>query len=144
MIPTTKRLISPIQPGINKIRRSSGESEYVGCDPVSSDVFYREIERAITGEEIPKYPYRYPERLVIPQGSPEGVPFQFFVHVTPYAEKSMYHFHSAMFGDKKILDEPLGFPLDKPSNFNIADLPNAYLKEFKVYHKEESEISESA
>ncbi|XP_046434253.1 arylphorin subunit alpha-like [Neodiprion fabricii] len=135
-----------LQPGINKIERSSAESEYVGCDPVSSDVFYREIERAITGEtvyEIPKYPYRYPERLVIPKGSPEGVPFQFFVHVTPYAEKSMYHFHSALFGEKKILDKPLGFPLDRPSDFNIADLPNAYLKEFKVYHKEGSEINES-
>ncbi|XP_068993710.1 arylphorin subunit alpha-like [Neodiprion pinetum] len=136
-----------LKPGINKIKRSSVETNYGGPDPMSSDLFYRKIEKCIAGEdvyELPKYPYLYPERMLIPKGRPEGVPFQFFVYVSPYDEKKMFHYRSAQFGERKMWNDPFGFPLERPSDFNIAELPNAYLKEFKIYHEERSEISEGA
>ncbi|KAJ1519982.1 hypothetical protein ONE63_004214 [Megalurothrips usitatus] len=96
----------------------------------------------------------FPDRLVLPMGHTAGVPYTFFVMVTPYGSEEAdqdFHGHSAAYnannanvyscnGLVTALDNrPLGFPFDrKIENFGRFYTPNMYFKDVAIFHKDTS------
>lgn len=129
--------------GTNKIVRNSQDCFFVIPDPEPSEVFYKKILKALDGTDSFTYTerlYGFPERLLLPKGKKEGMPFQFFVYVSP-VEGELVHYKSRIFGEYKFDQKSFGFPLDKPI-FNFRyDGPNMMLKDVMIYHKDETELN---
>lgn len=85
--------------------------------------------------------YGFPERLILPKGKKEGMPFQIFVYVNPVEEESIHPYMSRIFGGYKFDNKPYGFPLDRPVNNFRYDGSNMMLKDIVIYHKDESELN---
>lgn len=134
-----------VEKGTNKIERKSTDAFDIRAEEDGSgDLFYKKIFKASKGEgtyEIPKMPYTYPYRMSIPKGKKEGMPFQFFVFVTPVEGKPYRENRTPLSGVKVYLDVPLGFPLERPVTSEITEFPNGFFQEVLVFHKEESEIN---
>ncbi|CAL4183355.1 unnamed protein product [Meganyctiphanes norvegica] len=113
------------------------------------------------GEDEDKIPCTcgLPQHLLIPQGRPEGMPFQFLVFATKHDETNKPPPSSCTDSECSDLcaidhmeclgysDEPMGFPFDRPltrignirmNNINDFDsaLPNAKLLDVKIYHQD--------
>lgn len=128
--------------GQNKVERRSTQAFAAIAVEMSGDLFYKKIVRAYNSEETYEIPQKiYPERTVIPKGKKEGMSYQFFVFVTPYAGEAFSYSKTPILGERDFYNLPLGFPLERPVAFNFTNLPNAYFKEFLIYHKDESEIN---
>lgn len=135
--------IVDLNAGPNKIIRNSQDCFFCIPDPEPSEVFYKKLLKALDGSESLSYTerlYGFPERLILPKGKKEGMPFQLFVYVNPVKEQLM-PYTSRIFGEYKFDDKPIGFPLDKPTlNFRY-DGPNMLLKDIIIYHKDETELN---
>ncbi|XP_046434007.1 arylphorin subunit alpha-like [Neodiprion fabricii] len=128
-----------LKPGTNKLERSSTEFLVNGFEPMSSDVYYKEIQKAMSGSvayEMPKRLFTYPGHISMPKGKPEGFPYQFFFYISPYNEEYSFEIESRVFGEIKSYSKSFGYPLDRPIYFPMEKLPNAFFKEFYVYHKD--------
>lgn len=130
-----------VKPGTNKIERGSHESVYTVEDETPSDVLYKKVVKAVEGSETFTYtPTRYgiPDRLALPKGKKEGMPFKLFVSVSPLEETQVAHMETK-WGPSVIDSRPLGWPLDRPvQNFNFT-VPNFYMKDVIVHHKSAAE-----
>lgn len=129
--------------GANKIVRNSQDCIFVVPDPEPSEVFYKKILKALDGSDTLSYAervYGFPERLLLPKGKKDGMPFQIFVYVSPIeGEPSLYM--SRIFGSYKFDNKPLGFPLDRPTlNFRYNG-SNMMLKDIMIFHKDENELN---
>lgn len=129
--------------GTNKIVRNSQDCFYTIPDPEPSEVFYKKVLKSLENSDSFSYYerlYGFPERLLLPKGKKEGMPFQFFVYVNP-VEGELVSYMSRIFGSYKFDNKPLGFPLDKPVlNFHY-DGSNMMLKDAVIYHKDEMELN---
>lgn len=129
--------------GANKIIRNSKDCYFVIPDPEPSETFYKKILKGLDGSESLSYAERvfgFPERLLLPKGKKEGMPFQIFVFVSPVEEEPKLY-TSRVFGDMKFDAKPFGFPLDRPiSNFRFEG-PNMILKDVIIYLKDETELN---
>lgn len=139
-------LIFTVKPGTNKIERSSHEFIYVVPDEVPSDVLYKKMVKALEGGETFTYPgqlYGLPDRLILPKGKKEGMPFKLFVAVSHFDETTAMHVDNPVMGPSVADTRPLGFPLDRPISFNFTGttLPNFYTKDVLVYHKQAEELN---
>ncbi|XP_068986396.1 hexamerin-like [Bombus flavifrons] len=134
--------ILDLNAGLNKITRNSQECFFTINDQEPSEVFYSKLEASLYGDKTFNYYERifgFPERLLLPKGKKEGMPFQLFLYVSPVSTE--YQFTSRIWGDYKFDKRPFGFPLDKPlDNFNY-DGPNMLFKDILIYHKEEFDIN---
>lgn len=128
--------------GLNKIIRNSQDCFFCIPDLEPSEVFYKKVLKALDGSESLSYKerlYGFPERLLLPKGKKEGMPFQLFVYVNPIKETMPYK--SRIFGEYQFDNKPIGFPLDKPTlNFRY-DGPNMLLKDIVIYHKDETDLN---
>ncbi|KAI4501525.1 hypothetical protein M0802_003402 [Mischocyttarus mexicanus] len=130
--------------GTNKIERHSHESSYVVPDEVSSEVLYKKILKGIDGSETYTYttkPYGFPDRLMLPKGKKEGMPFKLFVHIAPYDETKSYQIESPVWGTYGMDGRPMGYPLDKPVHAYNFTLPNLYFKDVVIFHKQLEELN---
>jgi len=131
-----------VRQGANAIERRSSDSVYVMPDMMSSDVFYKKLEKAVSGSEPFTYYeklFGYPERLTLPKGKPEGMRFKMFFYLSPFDETKSTNMELPIFG-KFIFDgKPLGFPLDRPMWKFF--MPNMYFKDVYIYHTYENEKS---
>lgn len=137
-----------MKPGTNKIERNSYESIYVVPDEVPSAVLYKKMVKAIEGGETFTYstrPYGYPDRLVLPKGKKEGMPLKFFICVSHFDETKAMHMDSPVWGPSVVDSRPLGYPLDRPvvDAFNFT-VPNFYMKDVLVFHKQAEELNLTA
>lgn len=130
--------------GTNRIERNSHESIYVVPDETPSDVLYKKMVKAIEGEETFTYPgqkYGFPDRLILPKGRKEGFPLKLFVCVTPLDETKSFEVHSPVWGPGVLDGRSMGYPLDRPvHSFNFT-VPNFYMKDVLVYHRQAEELN---
>lgn len=128
--------------GTNKIVRSSKNCFFLSPDPEPSELFYQRLLKCIDGAEKFNYEQRisgFPERLLLPKGKREGMPFQLFMYVSPVSTEQVYT--SRIWGNYKFDEKPLGFPLDKPVYDYNYDGPNMAFKDVLIYHKEEFDMN---
>jgi len=125
---------------MNKIVRNSQDCFFVIPDPEPSEILYKKVLKAtLNASDSFSYTeriYGFPERLILPKGKKEGMPFQIFVYVNP-VEGEPIPYMSRVFGSYKFDNKPYGFPLDK-SVFNFRyDGSNMMLKDIMIYHKDD-------
>jgi len=134
-----------VEPGTNNIKRNSYESVYLVPDEVPSEVLYKKMVKAIEGDEVFTYStklYGFPDRLVLPKGKKEGMPFKFFVCVSHFDDIKSIQINSPI-SHMKIDARPLGYPLDRVYDFNFT-IPNFYTKDVLVFHKQAEELNLTA
>ncbi|XP_029035145.1 hexamerin-like [Osmia bicornis bicornis] len=127
--------------GQNKIGRNSQDCFFVMPDQEPSEVLYKKVLKALDGAESFTYNERvfgFPERLLLPKGKKEGMPFQFFLYVSPVTTEVPYT--SRIWGTYKFDKRPFGFPLDKPLYDFKYDGPNMMFKNILIYHKDEFDM----
>ncbi|XP_018058979.1 PREDICTED: hexamerin-like [Atta colombica] len=132
-----------LKPGTNKIERNSYESIYVVPDEVPSEVLYKKVMKAFEGGETFTYPdqiYGFPDRLILPKGKKEGMPFKLFVCVSYFDETRAVKVDFPVWGPRVIDFLPLGYPLDRPVAFNFT-APNFYMRDVLIFHKQAEELN---
>jgi len=128
-----------VKPGTNKIERHSYESIYVVPDEMPSEVLYKKVVKAIEGGETFTYPdqlYGYPDRLILPKGKKEGMPFKLFVSVSHFDETKGIKIDSPVWGPSVMDPRPLGYPLDRPVHAFNFTVPNFYMRDVLIFHKQ--------
>ena len=124
---------------MNKIERNSQDCFFTVPDPEPSEILYKKLLKALDGSDKFSYAervYGFPERLLLPKGKKEGMPFQIFVYINP-VEGELIPSMSRIFGGYKFDNKAYGFPLDRPVfNFRYKG-PNMMLKDIIIYHKDE-------
>lgn len=82
--------------------------------------------------------------MMLPMGSYNGMPYQFYFIVTPYKPFSgmeaemTFNYPRPGTGGGYIDDYPLYFPFDKPIKYGkmfVTEIPNSYFYEVKITHK---------
>jgi hypothetical protein len=123
--------------GENKIDRSCHDFFFIDHEPEPSEVFYKKLLKAIDGSEelkLQKRIFAFPERLLLPKGKPEGMPFQLFVFVSPVQGEPMTY-TSRVFGEALMDNRPFGYPLDRPIREFDFHGPNFFFKDVFIYHQ---------
>ncbi|KAL6267211.1 hypothetical protein P5V15_000288 [Pogonomyrmex californicus] len=133
-----------LKTGTNKIERHSYESNYVVPDEVPSEVLYKKVVKAIEGGETFTYPgqlYGFPDRLILPRGKKEGMPFQLFVCVSHFDETKAVKVDSPVWGSSLMDPRPMGYPLDRPVHSLNFIVPNFYMKDVLIFHKQAEQLN---
>lgn len=105
---------------------------------------YKNIVKAIEDnhEKFTYMPqlYGFPHRLILPKGSKDGMPLKVFVSVSPFDETKSFEYDSPVWGPN-VIDgtHSLGYPLDRPVRTHNFNMPNFYMKDVMVYHKQTQE-----
>jgi len=89
-----------------------------------------------------------PERMMLPRGKKEGMPFEFFFVVSPYVEptnaKQAWDVNTVCgigSGNRWTDGRPFNWPLDRPIKMENWYTPNMYMHEAMIFHKKQSEIN---
>lgn len=101
-------------------------------------MFYKKLQKAIDGGEAFTYPeqlYGFPDRLILPKGKKDGMPFKFFFYVCNFSDDQSIKMESRIWGSNTFDLHPMGFPLDRPVYSHNFTLPNMYFKDVMIYHK---------
>ncbi|XP_072944984.1 arylphorin subunit alpha-like [Epargyreus clarus] len=125
--------------GGNIITRTSADMGDSSDDLLSLYTIKKKIEDAEFGlnaltlklidEQI-----KFPSRLVIPKGLPEGLPLQIFVFIVPFVKAIGGRMINAEVNKDALLSP--GYPLDLDIEVReLFDLPNALVKDIVVTHK---------
>lgn len=128
-----------VSAGMNKITRNCHDFFFVDREFEPSEVYWQKIIKAIDGGEELKYQKRifaFPERLLLPKGKPEGMPFQFFIHVAPIKGEPI-NYSSRIFGDSLMDNRAFGYPLDRPIQEFDFHGSNFFFKDVLIYHQSE-------
>lgn len=113
-------------------------------DMMSSDVFYKKLEKAVGGSEPFSYYeklFAFPERLTLPKGKPEGMRFKMFFYLSPFDETKVTTVELPIFGKFMLDGKSFGFPLDRPMYPWKFFTPNMFFKDVYIYHTMENEKS---
>ncbi|KAJ8972032.1 hypothetical protein NQ314_000415 [Rhamnusium bicolor] len=146
-----------IKSGENIITRHSQETNVYGPDRTSYTDLWKQINEAHKGQKEfhidGKQSYFYfPQRYMLPKGSPEGKTYQIYVIVYPYEqykgkdqEIGEYYYPKVGTGAIHVDGYPLGYPFDRFIKFEKLwkQIPNSYFYEAKIYHKHSDEINSS-
>lgn len=133
-----------VKSGSNTIERNSHESIFVVPDEVPSDVLYNRLVVSEDGSESFKYssqPYGFPERLLLPKGKKEGMPYNLLVVVSPFDDLNVVQIDSPVLGRNIYDGRSMGYPLDKPVDPLFLVLSNVQMKEVLVHHREMEELN---
>ncbi|XP_053976478.1 arylphorin subunit alpha-like [Hylaeus volcanicus] len=128
--------------GPNKITRNSKDCFFLSSDPEPSELYYQKIQRSLNYSEPFTYYERisgFPERLLLPKGKKEGMPFQLFLYISPVSQERQYF--SRIWGNYMFDNNPYGFPLDKPIYDFAYDGPNMMFKNIFIYHKDDYDMN---
>ncbi|XP_067002867.1 hexamerin [Anabrus simplex] len=140
--------------GQNVIERNSRDSNAIVHDQLITSVLLKKVNDALEGKE-PLYigsTYRhcgFPERLLMPRGTKDGLPLTLYVVLTPYEAQDL-NFHPSVISCgpginyQDVDNKSLGYPFDRiiyePHNFAI---PNFYEKDIMVFHRTQEEINKA-
>ncbi|KAJ8923135.1 hypothetical protein NQ315_001689 [Exocentrus adspersus] len=138
-----------LQSGENVISRNSYDSSLYGQDVTSYRDLYRQVLSGSGSQQSfarsrQNY-FRFPQRFLLPRGSVQGTPYQFYVIAYPYQPRESQlnqDFRSYFYpyvGKEQFYDSySLGYPFDRPIVFDqlFYDVPNSYFYETQVYHRE--------
>lgn len=132
--------------GTNVISRSSDDMKHFAADFMSLKTILKKIEDAEYGlDSLPlkmiESQIGYPTRLILPKGTPQGLPIQMFVFVAPFtkAGAGASNLASNMEFNSAILSP--GYPLDLIiEDRQLFSLPNALIKYVIVTQKGDSKV----
>ncbi|KAJ8923138.1 hypothetical protein NQ315_001692 [Exocentrus adspersus] len=142
-----------LKAGENVITRKSQQNYFYGPDRTSYHDMYKKIMGAKNGDEYQvdgreNYFY-FPQRYMLPKGTPDGMTYQFYVMVYEYEpfhkqeEHPEQHFNYPMVGTggQYIDGYSLGYPFDRHIKYEHMweHIPNSYFYETKIYHKHSEE-----
>ncbi|XP_043262248.1 uncharacterized protein LOC122403032 [Colletes gigas] len=134
--------IVDLNAGLNKITRSSKDCYFLWPDQEPSELFYQKVMRSLNTSEPFTYNERisgFPERLLLPKGKKEGMPFQFFLYINPVSKEEP--FYSRIWGNYVFDGNSYGFPLDKPYYDFVFKGPNMMFKKVFIYHKDDYDMN---
>lgn len=96
--------------------------------------------------------FLYLNRFLLPKGTYEGYPYQFYVVVYPYVPSTEKppvkpdQYYPYVVSDNEFSDSySFGYPFDRPIYFeeSFKSVPNFYAYDAKVYHRDVSDINAS-
>lgn len=128
--------------GSNKLTRNSADSIHVSPEPMSSEAFNRQLNRAFrTSDEnlmrdsLSRCRSRrgIPLRLLIPRGNKAGLSVRFLVCLHN-VEASRINEEGGMLTDGR----PMGFPLDRRLEMELPR--NCMVKDLRVYHEDVRDV----
>lgn len=131
-----------VRQGMNTVERHSSDSIYTMSDMMSSDTFYKKLEKAVGGGEPFVYYeklFNLPERLTLPKGKPEGMRFKMFFYLSVFDDTKLMNIELPIFGKLMLDGKSLGFPLDRPMYPWKFFTPNMLIKDVYIYHTTENE-----
>ncbi|KAM0731828.1 Arylphorin subunit alpha [Formica fusca] len=131
-----------LRQGMNTVERRSSDSIYTMSDMMSSDTFYKKLEKAVGGGEPFVYYeklFNLPERLTLPKGKPEGMRFKMFFYLSMFDDTKLMNIELPIFGKLMLDGKSLGFPLDRPMYPWKFFTPNMLIKDVYIYHTTENE-----
>lgn len=135
-----------LKKGSNIITRSSDNMKQFSEDFILLDNIRKRVEDAEFGlDSLPlktiESQFGYPSRLILPKGTPQGLPLQMFIFVAPYVKASVGDSYSknSMEFNTAILSP--GYPLDLMiEDRQLFELPNAMIKYITVSQKSDSKV----
>ncbi|KAL0116116.1 hypothetical protein PUN28_011169 [Cardiocondyla obscurior] len=136
------KFVITLRQGTNTIERRSSDSAYTMPDMMSSDMYYKKLEKAIGGSEPFTYYeklFAFPERLTLPKGKPDGMRFKMFFYLSPFDESKTTTMELPVFGKFTFDEKSFGFPLDRPMYPWKFITPNMLFKDVYIYHTKENE-----
>ncbi|KAF9416843.1 hypothetical protein HW555_005973 [Spodoptera exigua] len=82
--------------------------------------------------------FKFPENLIIPRGTPNGLNLTLFIMITP-ADEYLDEIYSGnkFFGEimNDLDNKPIGYPFDRPAVGYYDDAPNYKFYNITIYHK---------
>ncbi|XP_074035941.1 hexamerin 70a-like [Leptinotarsa decemlineata] len=130
-----------LKSGDNIISRKSSDNEFYVPDKVSFSELYKNVEVALKGErnftvDLRQNLYGYPQRFVLPRGSPGGTSYQLFFAIYPFDGRPLQRTNNieVNFIDNYSVD----YPLDRFIKFDKLweQIPNFRFEEVKIYFQE--------
>ncbi|KAJ8972028.1 hypothetical protein NQ314_000411 [Rhamnusium bicolor] len=138
-----------LKSGENVITRNSQENYFYGPDHTSYHDMYKQVMGAYDGQQnyqtdgMQNYFY-FPQRYMLPKGTYEGMPYQFYVIIYPYVQYPGQQEHPMMGSRGQYIDGyALGYPFDRHIKYEQLwyNVPNSYFYEAKIYHKPGNEVN---
>ncbi|XP_050348173.1 larval serum protein 1 beta chain-like [Nymphalis io] len=135
--------------GSNVVTRSSNDMMNLSDDLTSLETLHKKVLDAEFGLDtlLLKSVWSqlgFPSRLILPKGTPEGLPIHLFVFVAPYVKATVG-------GPRNTLDLNLdailspGYPLDLSVEIQqLFNLPNALVKDIVITHKTEGAYNKAS
>lgn len=102
---------------------------------MTGDKFYKNIMNAIKGSEPMTFKsgyYGFPEHMMLPKGSADGMRFKLFFYIGPYEGGQVLDL--PMLGQRMWYGKSFGFPLDRPMQPWMLKLNNVYVKDVMIYN----------
>lgn len=130
-----------LKKGANVVTRSSEDITHFSPDFMSLQTLRKKVEDAQFGLDSLSLnsmnsQIQYPARMVLPKGTPEGLPLQLFVLVAPYMKTSLTGLYSATSTDFNEAIMSKLYPLDLPIDDNmLIGLTNIMFKDITVTYK---------
>lgn len=121
--------------GKNTISRNSNQFFFFREDSVSTDALVKMMEQGVVPEDMAENFDHQPSRMMLPKGTKDGFPFQFFVIAYPYKAiaKEFEPFKEYVLDNK-----PFSYPFDRPVyNGFYFKQPNMFFKDVSIYHEGE-------
>ncbi|XP_030372053.1 fat-body protein 1 [Scaptodrosophila lebanonensis] len=153
-------ITTQLQTGRNRILRRSNDISWTTRDATPATEIYRRVMMALNGQTANKENIeligengRFPQRLLLPRGRPEGLPMQLLVIVSPVDEHEQRmgriggdvagvltgRIGTGIDGGIGISsvnqdNRPLGYPLDRPIENErvLLDLPNVSVQDVVI------------
>lgn len=132
--------------GSNLVSRTSDDMKQFSTDFMSLKTIRKNVEDAEFGlDALPlkmiESQTGYPSRLILPKGTPQGLPLQIFIFVAPFAKASLGDSYStnSMEFNSAILSP--GYPLDLMiEDRQLFSLPNAMTKYVTITQKGDNKV----
>ncbi|XP_046492976.1 hemocyanin A chain-like [Neodiprion pinetum] len=147
------KFTAKLESGENTILRKSSESSVTIPDQISTKKLWDRVEAGIQGAatvEVDKDHRHcgYPDRLLLPKGKPEGMPFTLYVILTDFDQEKVndiaadysyggsISYCGAMHGHKYPDNRPMGFPFDrKIESPDVFFTPNMFSRDVTITFK---------
>nr|CAR85695.1 hemocyanin subunit type 1 [Hierodula membranacea] len=147
------KFYTTVNKGTTVIERKSSESSVTIPDRETTKVLQKKVEDAIQGNGafLVNKDVRhcgYPDRLLLPKGKKDGMPFTFYVIVTDFDKEKVndvpldYNYGGSisycgtLAGHKYPDNKPMGFPFDRRIDEDHFFTPNMGQKEVTISFKE--------
>ncbi|XP_062131119.1 fat-body protein 1 [Drosophila sulfurigaster albostrigata] len=136
-----------LQSGRNRIQQRSTNIEWTTRDVTPISEIYRRVMTTLRGQreelsvnELVGENGRFPQRLLLPRGRPEGLPMQLFVIISPIErqqQQMVLENTAGLMGISQAAIEdrrPLGYPLDRriDNEQQLLSMPNVYLQDVVI------------
>ncbi|XP_017139066.1 fat-body protein 1 [Drosophila miranda] len=133
-----------LQAGTNRIQHRSIDIPWTSRDVTPLSEIYRRVMMHLRGQqeldiqELVGENGRFPQRLLLPRGRPEGLPMQLLMIVSPVLEQQERRIIPSIslgIGSASLQDvRPLGYPLDRPitNEQELLQLPNVHLQDVVI------------